>query len=80
NDKNLGKKAEFFAKSGTLLRSSLMEYNNAANGGPFLSKMKITDKGKTITLQFSNVKIGSYPPKMFEREYLGGPKSAGPGR
>ncbi|MDF1658706.1 MAG: outer membrane lipoprotein-sorting protein [Verrucomicrobiales bacterium] len=80
NDKSLGKKAEFYAKSGTLLRSSLMEYNNSANGRPFLSKMMITDKGKTITLQFSNVKIGSYPAKMFEREYLGGPKSSGPGR
>ncbi|MDF1825152.1 MAG: outer membrane lipoprotein-sorting protein [Verrucomicrobiales bacterium] len=77
---NLGKKAEFYAKSGTLLRSSNMEYNNSANGRPFLSKMQIRDGGNTITLQFSNVKIGSYPAAMFEREYLGGPKSSGPGR
>lgn len=77
---SLGKKAEFYAKSGTLLRSSSMEYNNSANGRPFLSKMQIRDSGNTITLQFSNVKIGSYPASMFTRENLGGPKSSGPGR
>lgn len=80
NDKNLGKKAEFYAKSGTLIRSSVMEYNNTANGRPFLSRMMITDSGKTITLQFSNIQIGSYPARMFERDNLGGPKSSGPGR
>lgn len=80
NEKSLGKKAEFYAKSGTLLRSSTMEYNNSANGRPFLSKMVVNDKGQTITLQFSNVRIGSYPSRMFEREYLGGPKSTGPKR
>lgn len=80
NNGNLGKKAEFYAKSGTLLRSSTMEYNNTANGRPFLSKMVINDQGRTITLQFSDVKIGNYPAKLFERENLGGPKSSGPGR
>ncbi len=80
NSGNLGKKAEFYAKSGTLLRTSSMEYNNTANGKPFLSKMQIRDSGNTITLQFSNVKIGSYPSSMFKRDNLGGPKSSGPGR
>ncbi|MEM1441293.1 MAG: outer membrane lipoprotein-sorting protein, partial [Verrucomicrobiota bacterium] len=77
NGENLGKKAEFYAKSGTILRTSTMEYNNKANGRPFLSKMVVKDSSKTITLQFSNVRIGSYPSRMFEREYLGGPKSKG---
>ncbi|HRQ87487.1 MAG TPA: outer membrane lipoprotein-sorting protein [Bacteroidia bacterium] len=71
---NLGKKAEFYAKSGNLVRSSAMEYNNQANGGPFLSKMVISDSGKTITLAFSEVSIGSYPAKMFSRDNLGGAK------
>ena len=74
---NLGKKAEFYAKSGTLLRTSTMEYNNTANGRPFLSKMAISDSSRTITLSFSNVKLGNYPAKMFERDYLGGSRSTG---
>lgn len=77
---NLGKKAEFYAKSGNLVRSSTMEYGNEAAGRPFLSKMVVTDSGSTITLKFSEVKIGSYPASMFTRENLGGPKSTGPKR
>lgn len=75
---NLGKKAEFYAKSGTLLRTSTMEYGNSANGRPFLSKMVIKDSSKTINLAFSNVKLGNFPKQMFTREHLGGPKSGGP--
>ena len=33
---NLGKKAEFYAKSETLIRSSTMTYDNQVNGRPFL--------------------------------------------
>jgi hypothetical protein len=75
---NLGKKAEFYAKSGNLIRSSVMEYQNEANGRPFLSKMVITDSGTTITLKFSDVKLGSFPADLFTRDNLGGPKSTGP--
>lgn len=74
---NLGKKAEFYAKSGNLVRSSTMEYKNQAEGRPFLSSMVVTDSGSTITLKFSEVKIGSYPAAMFTRDHLGGPKSTG---
>jgi hypothetical protein len=77
---NLGKKAEFYAKSGTLIRSSTMDYKNTANGRPFLSQMVIVDGGTTITLKFSDVQIGSYPATLFTRENLGGPKSTGPTR
>ncbi len=77
---NLGKKAEFYAKSGNLVRSSAMEYDNQANGNPFLSKMTVTDGGTKITLRFSEVQIGSYPAKLFTRENLGGPKDTGPRR
>ncbi len=76
----LGKKAEFYAKSGNLVRSSTMEYKNQVNGRPFLSKMVVTDSGTTITLQFSNVSIGNFPAKLFTRENLGGPKDTGPRR
>lgn len=69
---SLGKKAEFYAKSGNLLRTSTMEYKNMANGGPFLSKMVIQDSSRTINLTFSNVKIGNYPDSMFERDNIGG--------
>jgi len=77
---NLGKKAEFYAKSGTLIRSSTMDYKNTANGRPFLSQMAIVDGGTTITLKFSDVQIGSFPANLFTRENLGGPKSTGPSR
>lgn len=74
---NLGKKAEFYARSGTLLRTSTMEYGNTANGRPFLSSMVIKDGNRTISLRFTNVKIGSFPSSMFTRENLGGTKSTG---
>ncbi|HQW28115.1 MAG TPA: outer membrane lipoprotein-sorting protein [Verrucomicrobiales bacterium] len=77
---NLGKKAEFYAKSANLIRSSSMDYKNTANGRPFLSQMKIDDSGTTITLKFSEVKIGSFPSDLFARDNLGGPKSTGPKR
>ncbi len=77
---NLGKKAEFYTKSDTLLRTSTMEYNNKANGRPFLSKMQIRDSSKTINITFSNVKISTFPSKMFTREALGGGKDVGPRR
>lgn len=74
---DLGKKAEFYARSGTLLRTATMEYNNTVNGRPFLSQMVIQDGSRTITLRFSGVKIGSYPASTFTRENLGGTKSTG---
>tara|TARA_R110000850_G_scaffold141460_3_gene263311 strand:- start:2843 stop:3589 length:747 start_codon:yes stop_codon:yes gene_type:complete len=75
---NLGKKAEFYTKTGSLLRTSVMEYANQANGRPFLSKMVITDSSRSVTLNFSNIKLGKYPDSMFSRENLGGPRSTGP--
>lgn len=76
----LGKKAEFYAKSGKLVRSSTMEYDNEAKGRPFLSKMAVTDSGSTITLKFSEVSLGTFPANLFTRENLGGPKDTGPRR
>jgi hypothetical protein len=77
---NLGKKAEFYAKSGNLVRSSTMDYQNKANGKPFLSKMVVADGGNTITLAFTGVELGNFPANLFTRENLGGPKSTGPRR
>lgn len=77
---HLGKKAEFYSKSGTLLRSSTMTYQNTVQGRPFLSRMDIVDGGDTITLTFGDVRIGSFPARLFTRDNLGGPKSTGPGR
>ncbi len=71
-DGNLGKKAEFFAASGTLLRTATMTYGNSANGRPFLSRMVIRDSGRTVTLDFSEVEIGSFPADLFDREKMGG--------
>lgn len=75
---SLGKKAEFYAKSGNLVRSSTMEYDNQANGRPFLSEMRVTDSGRTITLRFGQVEIGSFPSSLFDRDNLGGVKPVGP--
>lgn len=77
---NLGKKAEFYAKSGTLIRSSTMSYDNKVNGRPFLSQMVVNDSGLTITLKFSEVKLGDFPASTFTRDNLGGPKTPTPGR
>ena len=68
---SLGKKAEFYAKSGTLIRTSAMTYGNKVSGRPFLSKMVIKDSSKTINLTFSKVKMGNYPPALFEKKNLG---------
>ena len=68
---SLGKKAEFYAKSGTLIRTSTMEYGNKVNGRPFLSKMIVKDSSKTINLTFSDVKMGSYSAALFEKKNLG---------
>ncbi|MEX2581345.1 MAG: outer membrane lipoprotein-sorting protein [Verrucomicrobiales bacterium] len=75
---NLGKKAEFYAKSGNLIRTSTMEYGNTANNRPFLSSMVIRDSSRTINLKFSDVKIARFPDRLFTRENLGGPPSRGP--
>ncbi|MDF1850581.1 MAG: outer membrane lipoprotein-sorting protein [Verrucomicrobiales bacterium] len=75
-DGNLGKKAEFYAKSGNLIRSSTMDYGNTANGKPFLSKMVIEDGGQKITLAFSDVRIGQYPDQMFTRDHLTGRRTS----
>lgn len=74
---SLGKKAEFYAKGGNLVRSSMMEYNNKANGRPFLSKMVVVDGGSTITLNYSDVSLDNFPASTFTRDNLGGPKSTG---
>ncbi len=70
-DGNLGKKAEFYARSGTLLRTATMEYGNSANGGPFLSKMVIEDGGRTVTIRFHDPEIGTFPDELFDRDQMG---------
>lgn len=75
---NLGKKAEFYAKSGNLLRTSTMEYKNTVNGSPFLSRMVIRDSSRTINLSFSNVSIGNFPDSMFDKNNIGGKTFKGP--
>lgn len=69
---HLGKKAEFFAQSGTLLRTATMEYGNTADGGPFLSQMIVKESGRTVTLRFSEVDLGQFPDDLFDREKMGG--------
>ena len=67
---NLGKKAEFYAKSGKLIRTSTMEYKNTVGGGPFLSRMIIKDGKRTVDLKFSNVKLQNFPKVLFDRKKL----------
>lgn len=75
---SLGKKAEFYAKSGNLVRSSSMSYGNKVGGRPFLSEMRVTDSGTDIVLVFSEVELGSFPASLFQRDNLGGVKQVGP--
>lgn len=67
---NLGKKAEFYSASGTMIRSATMDYGNQAMGRPFLSRMVISESGSNINLSFSNVQVGSFPSSTFTQEYL----------
>lgn len=69
---HLGKKAEFFAASGTLLRTATFSYDNSAGGSPFLSRMVVTESGRTVTLSFSEVELGQFPAELFDREKMGG--------
>lgn len=69
---NLGLKAEFYAQSGTLLRSATFSYGNAAGGAPFLSRMVVRESGRTVTLTFTDVTIGQFPETLFDREKMGG--------
>ena len=71
-EKHLGKKAEFYSKTGTLMRTSHMSYENELNGGPFISKMVVKDSGRTVTLSYSQQKIGQYDPGIFDISKLGG--------
>ena len=75
---NLGMKAEFYAKSGTMVRSATMEYGNTAGGGPFLSKMVVQDGARTVSMAFTGVKIGSFPDSLFDRTKIGTIQRAGP--
>lgn len=71
---SLGLKAEFFAKSGALVRSATMAYGNRATidgqSVPFLSQMTVEDAGRRVNLSFSNVEIGNFPDDLFDRENL----------
>ncbi len=69
---HLGKKAEFYAGSGTLLRTATMAYDNTANGSPFLSQMIIRDGGRTVTIRFGDPEIGTFPAEIFDRDQMGG--------
>ena len=82
DDGNFGKKAEFYTRSGTLLRTATLEYDNSAGGGPFLSKMVIKDSTRVVTLRFSDVEIGTFPDDLFDRETMGGnrPKAGPPNK
>lgn len=67
---NLGKKAEFYTKSGKLVRTSTMEYDNKVNDAPFLSRMIVKDGNRTVDLKFSNVKLQNFPKKLFDKNEL----------
>lgn len=69
---NLGKKAEFFATSGNLLRTATFAYENSAGDGPFLSRMVVTESGRTVTMTFGEVDLGQFPEDLFDREKMGG--------
>ncbi|MEO0415324.1 MAG: outer membrane lipoprotein-sorting protein [Verrucomicrobiota bacterium] len=71
-DGNLGKKAEFYTRTGKLLRSSVMEYNNEVGGRPYLSKMVIDDSGRVIEMNFSEITLKTYPDTLFDKDNLGG--------
>ncbi len=80
DDTSLGLKAEFLSKSGTLLRTATFDYQNTLSGSPFLSQMIVTERDRTVTLDFSEVSARSFPSSQFTREALGGGRVDRPGK
>ena len=73
---HLGKKAEFYTRTGALLRTSTMQYENKLDGKPFLSKMEVVDSDRKVVLTYSEVKLGQYSPALFNKDTLGGMTSS----
>lgn len=71
-EKHLGVKAEFYSRTGSLMRTSTMAYENELEGEPFISKMVVEDSGRTVTLSYSQHKLGQYDPSIFDVSKLGG--------
>jgi outer membrane lipoprotein-sorting protein len=71
-ESHLGRKAEFFTRTGSLLRTSTMYYENQIDGKPFLSKMEVVDSDRKVVLKYSEPKLGQYSPALFNKDYLGG--------
>ena len=69
---HLGKKAEFYTRTGSLLRTSKMTYKNEVDGKPFLSKMVVTDSDRKVVLNYSEPKLGQYSPALFNKDFLSG--------
>ena len=69
---HLGKRAEFYTRTGSLLRTSTMVYKNEIAGKPFLSKMEVTDSNRKVTLTYSEPKMGRYSPSLFSKDRLAG--------
>ncbi len=66
----LGKKAEFYTRTGSLLRTSKMAYENEVDGAPFLSRMEVMDSDRRVILTYSEPKIGQYPIELFDKDSL----------
>lgn len=71
-DTHLGKKAEFFTRTGSLLRTSIMEYSNEIDGKPFLSRMEVIDSDRKVVLNYTEPKLGQYSPALFDKDTLAG--------
>lgn len=74
---HLGKKAEFYTRTGSLLRTSTMFYENQINGKPFLSRMEVVDSSRRVILTYSNPKLGQYSPALFDKDTLSGGSGGG---
>lgn len=73
------RKAEFYAKTGRLLRTALFFYDSTLTYDkkpiPFLSSLQVTQHlgtPKTTTLQFSDFKLKTFPTALFTKESLAG--------
>lgn len=69
---HLGKKAEFYTRTGSLLRTSTMTYENKIDDKPFLSRMEVIDSDRKVVLDYSDPKKGQYSPNLFNKDSLGG--------
>jgi opacity protein-like surface antigen len=66
-------KAEFYAATGTLLKTGLFDRFEPLNGRPLSTRLTLSDairKDKKSVLEYSNIRVRDLPDKYFQKNYM----------